>query len=75
MLVLAALLAVSAASPSSPPLGARLESRVSVRIVRGGAVREGRVERTDGDERPTGGKLVVADPDGRRFLVSLTEFP
>ena len=73
MLLQAALFAVSAASPL-PPVAARVPGRATVRIVRGGGVRGERFI-IDPDDRPTHGRLIVAEPDGRRFQVTVAEYP
>ena len=74
MMVLAALLAASAAS-SATPTGARVQVRATARIVRGATLRGDRMEVEAGEDRPSRGRILLTNPDGSRQSVSLYEFP
>lgn len=74
MLVLAALLAASAAS-DAPSTAARVRTRVTVQIVRGAALREGEIQPIAGEERPVRGRAWLVERDGSRREIQLFEFP
>ena len=73
MVVLHALLLAAAAAPSPPPsTGARVEARVSVRIVRGAPIRLAGIERPPEAAQAT--TVTLRLEDGRPQPAKLIEF-
>lgn len=69
MVILGFLASVSAATVPVSPTAARIQSRVSVRIVNGARVEQGRTE-----EPHSAGRTVITERNGERREIRLVEF-
>ena len=69
--MLAAILAAAAAAASPSPVGARVEARATVRIVRGTAVR---FDREGAKDLPAATSRTVRERDGAVTVARLIEF-
>ena len=69
MLILGLLAGLQVATVQPSPTAAKVQSRVSIRIVRGAAVRQGQ-----SGEPHSSGKVLLTDADGQKRTVPLVEF-